>query len=402
MSFTIGRFNLGDGGITSHTDSDGADANRTVRFSGLAYDSALLADSKAIRVQIPSLVGQVVPIVWTIDPDFDGFYFIEEASADGSVQAGSYQNTGLFGLEVTAVYVGSEADVEFQSKLIGDVLDNDKGIDNTEDDPFVGLPVNAESWRFESTAPTSQTRASEDGNVTLVRQVARTVGVANWSIGPGDYYKGASRVSLDGNIVQGLYAGVPSSYLQITNGLVKVTWGLSSTLTVEHWDGALWDSVSYTTSAGTFERGSILRNDPEAVTIRLVSGSTAGAVQQLDLTLRRGSYIVSGVLKSNTSTTLYAETVTDYVWVTVTPTGATSAVGMQTNANVDGNRPVLGTANGVVDNTTDERIELSSATVLDFFIGSEVNYAASAGDTAADLCLQYLGHISEKVTVVRR
>jgi hypothetical protein len=89
----------------------------------------------------------------------------------------------------------------------------------------------------------------------------------------------------------------------------------------------------------------------------------------------------------------------------MTPTGATSALGIRGSSNdASGNRYVVGSA-GTVDtyDGTQGGITRNTTQLMDFFIGTEVGgTGAAATDASAALCLQYVGWLSETVRASRR
>ena len=405
----IGRVGLDvafENAVVGFQELSNNEEGRQVTLSGLVK-TATLADTKALRTELSALPGQLVPILWSFDATFDGFYVVTEATLDASAQSGSYTAGGLFGFNISATLLGSEANLEFQSKLIGTVLSNDKGVTDPESAPFIATPVGAYAWEQGTESPGTLTRSSADGNVTVFRDVLRTT-YPTWGVAVADYYKGGASFTSATYLRQSTHTPNSPTDWELANGLIRVSPNATNgRIDVEHYDGSIWDTAVVWeidvggAEVGTWDALGVIKNRPDSASIRLVRADSPTGRHTLDLSLRRGSRYVSGLLSTSTSATLKVALNGGGAATAITPSGASSAVAVQRSSTVNGNRVVVGTANAT-PNTGDTSVSETSTTSMEFFIGSEVNYTASAGDTAADLCLQYLGHISETVTAVRR
>ena len=395
--------------ITGYQETSTYDEGRQVTFSGLVKTSTL-ADTIALRTELPALSGQLVPVIWSFDSTLNGYYAISDVSIDASAASGSYVSGGLFGLTITAKLIGSDGDVEFQSKLVGTVLSNTKGVTDAESTPWHSPPVGAYGWTQVGSSPTHYSRTTSDGAIDMWHDISRSTS-PTWSVDVADFYKGAVKVYTGGYLRQGLHTANVTSGWELSNGLVKVTPnGTNGRLDLEVYDGSQWDTPmvvqfwSSSSEIGNADAIAIIRNRPESCVIRLTRDAYAelgGGRWTIDLELRRGSRYISGYYTSHVATDLTVIYGPQTAGTGITPTGASAAVAVLNNTTVNGNRFVVGSANSAPQ-TSNTSVATVSTTAADFFIGAEVNYTASAPDRAQDLCLQHLGHISESVRVLRR
>jgi hypothetical protein len=173
----------------------------------------------------------------------------------------------------------------------------------------------------------------------------------------------------------------------------------SATLNVANWDGSTWDSTAWNinlgASAGTgltsFDAATVLRNDYEVCTVRLVKDRNPGRTL-LDLTLRRGSRFVEGYLQTDSATLLAA-----YL-KTAQPSTAAASTGyvVATSNDAQGNKVLVGSARSFSGMTSQGGLNKAAATKLDFYIGAVVGGSgAAAGDAASVLNSHYLTAMSE-------
>ena len=242
---------------------------------------------------------------------------------------------------------------------------------------------------------TSALRALKDPQVFTVTDKASAFGFTNISFSPA-----ASAAVATGDVAKLVAIAVtdPGQW-ELGNGLVRVTQGASSTLTVAAYDGTQYEHVEWNVSVTGSATGgltswdafTILRNDYELATVRLVRGTTPGASAAgrvvLDLTLRRGSRLVEATLQTDASTTLG-------VYRASNEAGTAPASGghvVATSNDAAGNRYVVVTPRSFTAQTTVGGIAASAATRRDFALGAVVGgSAALSGDTASAMVAQYL------------
>lgn len=341
--------------------------------------------------------GLVVPVVFSSKANLTGFYQFADAQSDftrfdsaGNVQVATWQ--------MTLVPLGTERDLEVESRI--------PAIARTTE--LAGVtPVfwQAPAAGFLSyyTGPTvpsgAVSRVSADGTMAVQLGIPSTV-YPRWTVKAADYLAGSARLLLDG--IRRIGASSPAvTTWEVNNGLVQVVAGASGAFTVSCWGGSSWESpksfqvtVNGTPVTSTPEL-TVLRNDPEQVTLRLVYPVGVGRVT-VDLGLRRGSRFVTGVMKRHAAAAL---------GVTRTSAETATAVtgGLRASAaDADGNRFVLGSSKTVTSTTATASIAKASQLQLDFFAGHEFGSSPAAGDAFADLLAQYLGNSSERARIVRR
>ena len=393
----IGRIaitNLRELNRSTAADSD------TVTFKGRLFGS-MLEDVMTIRDELQALAAgrQIVAITLDTDSRTDGFYRL----VSGSVQVGHLFDPFMFDFLVDATRLGTDGDLMFRSKLVGTVAQNDHGITEAEAAPFHAIPSGAYGYNPGSTVPTFVTRTGAEA-VRVFRDVDFAVDPW-WSVAAADFYDGGAFIEIGGpNARSGVTAPNFPNDWQLSNNLIRVSPnGTGGRIDMEVHDGAVWETAkvwriqSGGTDVGQWDAVRILRNAPEECAIRLTRDVAAGGEITLDLTLRRGSRFVTGYLTRHASATLKVVLATAEVGQTVTPTGASSAVGIERTTNdSDGNRYIIGSARSFTNDLTNGGLSKASTTTLDFFVGSEVDgSSAQSGDTSEDLCLQYLGVLAE-------
>ena len=381
-------------------------SRRGSRIVTIAGDlaAASLADTLALRDELAATVDATksVPVTWTGDSRLDGFWIPRAAAM--SVE--SLQASGWVPFDMDLEFVGTSADVQMQSVITAAVRSNAHGVDASEAEFWLALPTGWDQFDDGQVAPTFLTRSGVDA-VTVVRDVATSTH-PTWGIAPANALKGAATIKVSGYVRAGLSCPNSPDNWELSNGLVRVTPnGTSLRWDVATHDGTQWDSaktwrlfVGGSEITGSWSAISILRNDPEACAIRLVRRTLT-----FDFLLRRGSrYVELIVTRYAQAASMKVVKATAEAGTSITPTGATSAVAVRATSNdADGNRYVLGSALAHTQDLTNGGITWSNITTVDCFIGAEVGgLSAASGDTAADLALQYLGWVGERVVAVRR
>lgn len=374
--------------------------------------AATLANANALRTELLEQQGQMVAVTYTLDPNFDGYYILTDARVE-SVPV-SYQRA-IFPFEVGLVRIGSTSRVELQSNVTGTVLTNSHGLLATEVRPVITPPVNhlAFDWPL-SGSITSITRTCADGTLTSYQSPGEFGTDASWGCAPGDYYKGAVTLTVNGLMRAGLDSpNTPASWV-LDNGLLRIqpeTSGGNTTgrILVDVYGGATYESQkdwSFDRSGklASFSFLSVVRNSPEVATIRLQSGGTTNR-HTIDLTLRRGDPYALGIW-SFTGAAAAMKVVLDTAEAgsTLTPTGASSAVGVRATSNDgDGNRYLVFTPQAHTADTTNGGVSVAATNVLKFAIGHEVDgTSATTGNTGEEVALQAFGYLSERVRAVWR
>ncbi len=370
--------------------------------------AASLADTLALRDELAATVehGRFVPVTWTGDSRIDGYYRL--LAADVDVQ--SLNDRGFAPYSLRLERVGSEADVAMQSVVTGAVRSNVQGVDLAEAQPWHALPAGYTGYDPPST-PSYVVRSTADGQSAKVWYDIDVTVDPTWGIAPSAFYRAAAEIKVGGYVRAGLSCPNTPADWELSNGVVKIAPNGSNAgqLDVSTWTGSAWSSpktweIRWSgTAVNGWRSVSILRNDPEACAVRLVYMRDPNAGRMTaDLLLRRGSRFVEVTLAFHVASTLEIRRATAEAGSTVTPPGATSAVAVQASADdADGQRYIAGSGESVTFDTTQGGLSRASTKTLAAFVGT-VRDAATAGNSADDLCLQYLGYVAERVVPVRR
>ena len=409
-ALTIGRVGL-DLDLdhpASWEESRGLD-ERDMTVSGYLRSTSV-ANTKVLRSELLDMQGQLVAVTYSLDDYFDGFYILGDVRI-GS-QLSSYRFKGLFPYEIGLFRIGGESRVELQSNVTGTVLVNDHGLDNSEVTPFIAPPIGHSAFNWLATGVGSFSRTTEDGTITVYTSNSDFSRDASWGADPSSYYSGACDLYVSSRLRSGLdVPNAPTDWL-IDNGLVRVgpESGNTGRIEVEIYDGA-WSSLKDIafdrngSKISNFDYFTVSRNSPEAVIVRLVAGGGAFASHVIDLQIRRGAPFVNGIWNyRGSASTLKVVRDTTEASSTVTPTGASSAVGVRaTSDDGDGNRFFIFTPQAHTADTTEGGVSVASANQIRFAIGHEIGGSGAASDDTAGACaLQYFGYFGERVRAVWR
>lgn len=368
---------------------------QTVTLTGVEWADGVVSPTmvRARREAIMSVQGAIVPVTFSVKSDHDGFYRV----VDAGVEHVKWPEADHFTWSLGLSRVGSETAVDIESRLTGVARLNDFTLPGERwHSPSIGHT----GYDTGSTVPTGAVaRTGSEGVVTTYRGIPANVD-PRWSANPVVFRAGRVRVSVDGVERTGMGFKTSGTW-ELHNTLVRVT-PLSSNgvLSIAAYDTGVWESKSWNVQVGTnltgFDEMTIIRNDFEAVTLRLYRAMSPFGRTYIDLTLRRGSRFVEGYIQTSTSATLGLSLNT-----TEASTGATGYV----SANADdaaGNRVIVGSAKTFTANTNGGLSKASTRT-LDFFAGVILGGGTpAAGDGATALRDQYIGALAESTMVVKR
>jgi hypothetical protein len=400
---TVGRMTLRetfDADVNIHTGTD----KRTLGLKGEESYPPLgtLAELQARQEDILGLLDRFVPIVFGSKSDHNGYYLIKDINTSIINWTGE---VAKFSWGIQAEYVGPANAVDAESRLAYVVRQNDFGLTGERWHAPAGAAV---GYFTGSNLPSANVdRPSIDGGPITVYRGTPTAVSPRWSSPLTTYGRGRARVIVSGLERTAVNITVSASAWEINNGLVSCSAAPTATLQYGLWDGATWDTKLWNVSAagsatdlGAFDSAAVVRNDYEAVTVRLFKAKSPGPGRhQLDLTMRRGSHIVEGYLQTDTSATLAV-----YLENAEAGTAPASAGYVTATANDGaGNRYIVGSARTFTALTAQGGIQKSSATSLDFFIGSVLaGGSASASNDATRLRDQFIVVAAEQSIGVRR
>jgi hypothetical protein len=411
----VGRLTLRE----TYASADKVNAStgvRTIELTGQeSYPPLTRADWQLRREDILGLLGRLVPVTFENKTEHNGYYVVEDSGAeieDWSMLTDPAvgRTAGKFDWTLRLSFLGQPNAVDLESRVTAVARKNDYAQSGTRWHAPAGSSY---AYTTGTTPPsTSVARSSEDGVVTVYTGVPASVS-PRWGAALASYPIGRVRV-LTGTAPTGTErTGVnltlaASGAWTLSNGLTRVIAATPGTLRVDHYISGAWTAGKVwnvsrggsgsANALGPADGVTVLRNDYEAATIRLVTTFAAGR-SILDLTLRRGSRFVEGYLQTDASTTLGVSLLN-------AEAGTAPASGGYIAATVNdahGDRAAAGSARTFVANTAATGFYKASVVALDFWLGLVVaGGSAVAGDAAVDLQAQYVGAMAERVMGVRR
>lgn len=431
MGLTIGNVDLG---TQAHAKwSDGP--NGTHEVSGFLRKSSL-GSFLVATAQIVGLLDNpdedAVAVTASQDPSRPGFYRVLGGSLD--IDAGGMRSfTAPVKLELEAVPGRFAPRIE--SRLYGALRSNAHGIAVGSTVPWWATPA-AATMDFighpGGSAPTLTTRTADTGSVSVQSTSSGTLfldATYGWQCDPSDYYDGAAiiEVTPDGGTTWvrlpgrriGAAVAASSTGWRINNGLVRVTYGGGDGLiSVQHYMGGSWVTAKvyrvYVTAGavvdsaiGAVRSVTILRNGPECVSVRLgLEWASYPMQMNLDLTLRRGSLWVDGLLSIGSSAASLLTALAQFVGIGRNTAEAATAhtSGMHaTAADAAGGKFILNTSVAKINDLVGGGFQSTSSatTAFPFQIGYEPS-GASGPDTFTNQTYSWFAAVNEAVRFARR
>lgn len=396
---TVGRLVLRET-FTIKADVHASHGERTIAIEGEESNPPLsLAAWRQRAEDIMTMRDMIMPIFFERKADFDGLYIVE----DVGVEMTDYiTDVKKFSWSIKASRIGPANSAEIESRLTGITRQNDFGKAGVL---WHAPAIGAYAYYTGNARPgTILNRTSEDGTMEVYYPIPADTS-PRWSITPQNYRLGRARVKIDGLERTGTNMKDGATW-ELSNGIVRATPAASGGIDLGVWNGSTYETKTWNVSVGAsatpvgdYQALSVLRNDFEMVTIRLVKDMTPVGRSILDLSVRRGSRFVEGYLETDVAATLA-------VGLGVAENGTAPASGGYVAATADdaqGNRAIVGTARNFVAQTARTGVQKNNAVSMDFFIGSVYNGgSAVTGDAAADLANQYIGSLAEMTMAVLR
>ena len=420
MTLQIGRAGLVDS-LTITGPQDWRVSGRRHRVGGM-FASSSLANTKAIRDVLLAQVGEVIPVTYSTDSSFDGFYRLLDADVDARHRYGSLQGNGLFDFNVDLELIGTYSSAEFQGLIDNQLHSNAVGLIASEVNWWHAPPIGAIAYTNGDTAGSTGliTRTGADGDVTVAIGIPDTS--PQWTVSPANYYSGGCYVKVGGKTRAGVDVPLDVTDWEIGNSLVKVTPGLTASASNGEIEVAHYDTSAYATAKAyrilyattnqvvSWSKFRIIKNTVEECVIELVedaneAGGNKFTRHTLTLGVRRGGLLVYGYhVYDGAAATWTVERVSAEAATAITPTGATGAAAVRaTSDDGDGNRYVIGSSLATTQETTQGGLDFSSVNEFDFFISSEIDGStAQTQDQAGNQYLQYIGVSNEQVRPIPR
>ena len=324
---------------------------------------------------IMTMRDMIMPIYFTNKPDFDGLYNIEDVSAE---LTDYIQGVAKFAWSIRASRIGPANSAEIESRLTGITRKNDFGKTGTL---WHAPAIGAYAYYTGNARPgTVLSRPSEDGTMKVFFPIPADTS-PRWSITPQNYRLGRARVKIDGLERTGTNMKDGATW-ELSNGVISATPAASGGINIGAWNGSSYDTKVWNVSVGAsatplgdYQAMSVLRNDFEMATIRLIKDMAPVGRSTLDLSIRRGARFVEGYLQTDVAATLA-------VGLAVAENGTAPASGGYVAASAgdaQGNKSIVGTARNFVAQTGRTGLQKDSAVALDFFVGAEVPQPSVGG-----------------------
>lgn len=426
MTIKIGRFGNGAAGYTVPTPMRVQPRGRGEWDLDGVVQCSSAAQMKAVRQNVLGL-GEidepVVPVVFSDDTDFDGYYAVTSSSVDLSPEWTSKNRVRWFvGLQRLPDY----ARPQIETVMFGGFRANSHAITPL---PQLWIPNTATAlYTTMSTGASAYTgsRTCEDGSVlgqvsAAGARYAAERKLTQFLLSASDWYDGACRVEVNYGgtyypvVGRNPYSLLSSTGWRITNGRLRVApSSTAGRLDVSIYDtgGATWETTAfkfYTSGAGSdidsILSFAVLRNAVDEVVVRLVlQESITGTVpttyrHTMDLTLRRGAHHVECYWTQDSGTNL------GYVKPNTVTASTTLTGGIRATSNdAAGNRYVIYTPRGKTNDLVNGGLYLTAAANnFPFAIGIEYGGSgASSDDTAAVLSDEYFGAYAFNTMVLGR
>jgi hypothetical protein len=349
------------------------------------------------REDILAMVGQFVPVVFSVKDYLSGFYNVEQTS--GTIED-IENDLRVFRWQASLTRAGTESDTDIESRLSGALtrVNDFAVVGERSHSPAI---VHSGYWT-DASVTTFVSRVGEEGTLRLYRGFSSTTS-PRWATTPVGYLTGRVRFTDElGRERAGDGARLSALGWSLSNGLVRVQ-PLSSGGVLEvaaytggAWRAKTWDIMFNAATLGTFDYCALITNELGLVTVRLTKSMTNGRLY-VDVTLRRGHRFAEVYVQSEFGGTLK-------IGRTATEAGVNSLAGtvVASADDSDGNKYIIGSSRSF-DVDLNGGISKAGTPTLDAFVGVvAAGTGAVVGDQAADLQKQYMGLPSELVQGVRR
>lgn len=397
---TVGRIQLNEAVLRAFEES-WDEEGRSVNLSGVIHSSELGRSRYkvgALHDDVLGLPTSLVPVTFGVKSHRNGYYRVV-GSSSSLIELGTQELIQL-GWSIDLVKAGNDEELDIESRLAGP-------INRLNDHSLAGERWHAPAgghyayWAGTS-SPGTVTRTGADGPIPVYRTLTIDVN-PRWACPVENYAAGRVRIT-DEQERAGVGLTLGPQWL-LSNGLIQFypSYTTPGAFQFQWHNGTSWSAEKrfiFTSGGVTLDAPSavsVLYNDYDRVTVRILwARSPVGRIHG-DLTLRRGSRFVEAVLKSNSSLTLGVTRGTNEA--------ATAGSGFirATSNDGNGNRYVLGSLKSFTSDLTAGAISKASVVRFDAIIGVEIaGSAAVSGDQAANLMAQYVGTPSEVVQAVRR
>lgn len=450
----FGTIRIGRLRLTEKWDEKSSEAwsgdTRVLSISGQESAPPLTErDLDVLYDDLVNLQGSTVPVAFTYKADRDGYYVVQSVTVD----LVNWAETAItVDWKISLARAGAPGEVDIESRLSGPPTRSNTH--SVTGERWHAPPIGHTAYWTGTTQPSTLVRPTTEGPITVYRNIPTGVS-PRYEVAPVDYMRGRARISNDGRERTGVQWKTTPGGWELSNGLVRASLvtvaggstalmpgpttfpgqfvfpgsGVSGTVLrleswvlipiflpgagygispygmadygeaygQEEWTGRDWTILLNGQAIGAPVATSVLRNDPECVSIRILwSGAPAGRTTA-DLTLRRGARLIEMFIRTSYSSTLKV--------ARALPDAGVAFNGYLRAASDDtgGNRYFIGSAGDYTPDIIGGGISRTAVTSMDVALGVEMSGGdAGQGDQAAQLFKQYLGSCTEAVAAARR
>ena len=353
----------------------------------------------------------LLPITYEGDTTMEGFGKITSMDVSPVKLA-----TGYFSYSIGFEMKGRPSEMMFESNMSGALLTNSHSITTSDTTyaPWHAVPVNTYNYKNDS-RPVGVTRATENGNLTFFYDEDLRTYASNWIVEPSDFYKGASKITIDSTVKTGYLTRNLPTGVEISNGILKITSGSTtdqSRFTVSFYDNGTYGSSrelaissgSSETEWNVWQTVQILRNEPQECVVRFTSYSddTYGDGRlTVDISLKRGAHHASFVISEGGTANRTANARKNLKLVTANAVTDSTGYMLEDSTDSDGQKFLIGSPQGYTADTTNRLIHLASSQ-FKTFVGYVYNASSPENhDTADAVRDQYLEGLFENIRLVR-
>lgn len=307
-NLSVGRIPLHETHVLSH-QVNATTGEQSVSIEGQEAMPPLDQDGvRARQEDLMAMLDRALPLIFERKDNHTGFYRVKDVGTRATYWVGEAE---FFGWNLSLTRIGTENAVDMESRLASIVRANDFALTGER---WHAPSPGAYGYFTGTTQPgssVSRSLADGEGAITVYRAIPAGVH-PRWGITAPNYLRGRARVLVNWVERSGVGFRVPDALSwEINNGLVRVRpRSNGGVLSIGVWDTGLggWSEKPYGVIVGTeitppFDSVTVLRNDFEAVVIRLVKSKSPGRIL-VDLTLRRGSRVVEGYVQTDSSATM--------------------------------------------------------------------------------------------------
>lgn len=363
--------------VLKETDilTDATNANtgeRAVKAEGReTTPGTTLATLEAVQEDIMSLIGRTFPVQFQRKTSYNGFYTVTDTNAEFEKWV---EGPAQIRWSLSLLYLGPDNTVDIESRLANVVRANDFALVGER---WHAPAIGHYAYQVGTASPATVVRTGADGAMTVYRGIPAATS-PRWGSSATTNTGGRVRI-LQGALERvGVGITLTPTGWEMNNGLVRVkpeTIAPTSTLRVGVWSGGSWREKAWdvriagvTIDDSHFKAVTVLRNDPEACSLRIVAQFPSVTTRYIiDCTIRRGSRFVECYVQRPSAGEISCIPDVNTAWVDNT---VASGYVIEITPDVDGNKAIVGSAKACTLHAQGGITKLATTT-LDFYVGVE-------------------------------